>query len=359
MNFRSIILLFLLFQSFLVPGQELKPHQLKVKVEHGFVMLHTPKLDYIVREHVQGIEVEWLKQTFGEKQWQQRYNYPTWGLLYSFRNLGNDDLLGYGHALIVNTQFPLIRNNNWISSFAVGTGPALIEKTFHHRENYKNIAIGSKLNLAIRFEANIAYKIKNAGAIGAALAFNHYSNGAFTSPNLGLNIPTFGVTYNYLFGKNKSVVSDPEPAFEKSFEKTILLITGVKEIAPPVGNKFLVIAGSFAYSKKLSYKNHVGAGLELIHDPSAGERLERDSVASSLLDNIKTGFFLSHEWMVSDFSLITQAGVYLYAKKNTEGNFYQRIGFRYLWNEKYFINVALKTHFANADYGEWGIGYRF
>ncbi|MGI8892329.1 MAG: acyloxyacyl hydrolase, partial [Bacteroidia bacterium] len=358
MSNRLAIFLFMLLQSIILYAQEFSPHQIRVKAEHGFVMRHTPKLDYIIRNHTQGLELEWSKQTYGEKPWHQGYNYPTWGLLYSLRNLGNKELLGNGHALIFNTRFPLIRNDHWISTFAVGTGPAIIEKRFHNRENYKNIAIGTHLNLAIRFEASMAYKIKNAGALGAALAFNHYSNGAFTSPNLGLNIPSLGLTYTYFFGEMKEAVSDTEPAFIRSFEKTIVLVAGVKEIAPPGGNKFLVLGSAFTLSRKLSYKSRLGAGLDLIHDPSAGERLERDSLSYTTLDNIRTGLFISHEWMISDFSLITQAGTYLYAKKNTEGNFYQRIGFRYSWNEKYFINVALKTHFANADYGEWGIGYR-
>lgn len=357
--YSRLIFFILLLQNLYCIGQELPPFNLRAKVEHGFVMIHTPKLDYIVKEHIQGLELEWSRQTFGEKQWHQRYNYPSWGVLYSIRELGNNKLLGKGHALIVNTQFPLIRSKTWDAAFSIGTGPAILEKKFHHQENYKNIAIGSHLNLAIRFETSLNYKIKNAGALGVALAFNHYSNGAFTSPNLGLNIPTVGFTYTYFFGEKKPLRSDTIPASKTGFEKTVMLLTGVKEIAPPGGDKFLVLAGAFSLSKKLSYKSRLGAGLDLIHDPSAGERLQRDSIEYTTIDNIKTGLFLSHEWMVSGFSLITQAGVYLYAKKNTEGNLYQRIGFRYSWNEKYFLNVALKTHFANADYGEWGIGYRF
>ena len=340
-------------------AQELKPYHLRLKPEQGFVMIHTPKLDYIIQEHIEGFEIEWQKQTYGNKDWHQRYKYPTWGVLYSMRNLGNDDLLGNGHAIIFNTHFPIMRKEKWNAGFTVGTGPAIIEKTFHRISNHKNIAIGSKLNLAIKFETNIAYKINNNMAMGAALAFNHYSNGAFTSPNLGLNIPTFGLYYQHSFGEKKPLNIQELKSVDKSYEKAVALMTGVKEIAPPGGHKFFVLAASFSYCKVFGYKSRLGGGVDLIHDPSAGERLQRDSISYTLIDNIKTGLFLSHEWIISDFSLITQAGVYVYAKKSTEGSLYQRIGFRYSFYKKYFINVSLKTHFANADYGEWGLGYRF
>ena len=322
-------------------------------------MIHTPKLNYLIRDHVQGFEFEWSKQTFGEKQWHQRYNYPSWGVAYSLRSLGNNKLLGHGHALMVNSHFPLARKKLFNIDFTAGTGPGVIDKKFHHLDNYKNIAIGSHLNIAIKFETSIDFNLYKAGAIGAARAFTHFSNGAYTSPNLGLNIPTFGFTYKYLFGSKRSVVRDSLPAINKSFEKTILLAAGVKEIAPPGGPKFLTLTGSFAFTKVFGYKSRLGAGIDLVHDPTAGARLERDSIEFTTMDNIKTGLYLTHEWIISDFSMITQAGIYLYAKKNTEGSLYQRIGFRYTWSEIYFANIALKTHFANADYIEWGLGYRF
>ena len=333
--------------------------QIRAKAEHGFIMLHTPKLNYLIREHVQGLEIEWAKRTFGEKQWQQRYNYPTWGVAYSWRSLGNDELLGHGHAIMVNTHFPLCSKENWQLTFSAGTGPGFITKKFHDHENYKNIAIGSHFNMAIKFEAAAAIKLNESNNIGAVLAFTHFSNGAYTSPNLGLNIPTLGLTYKYIFGSKKEVIKDSLPSINRYFEKTILITAGIKEIAPPGGNKFTTLTGSFTLARILNYKSRLGAGLELVHDPSAGERLERDSLNHTTLDNIRSGFYLTHEWIISDFSMITQSGIYLYAKKNTEGSLYQRIGFRYSWNEKYFANIALKTHFANADYIEWGLGYRF
>jgi hypothetical protein len=358
MHARLILFLLLLLSCFWSHAQEFMPYHVRVKADHGFVVLHTPKLYYLVREKVQGLEVEWVKQTFGEKQWHQRYNFPAWGIAYAYRGLGNRDLLGHSHTLLINTYFPLVRKNLWQANFSAGTGPGIINKKFHHLDHYKNIAIGSHLNVAIKFEANAELNTK-AGNLGAALALTHFSNGAYTSPNLGLNIPTFGLTYKYFFGNKRNVKLDSLPPVKKAFEKTILFAAGVKEIAPPGGSKFVTLTGSFAWTKVFGYKSRLGAGIDLVHDPSAGARLERDSLPFSSIDNIKSGLYLTHEWMISDFSMITQAGFYLYAKKNTEGNLYQRIGFRYSWKENYFVNVSLKTHFANADYGEFGIGYRF
>jgi hypothetical protein len=39
--------------------------------------------------------------------------------------------------------------------------------------------------------------------------------------------------------------------------------------------------------------------------------------------------------------------------------FYNRFGLRYRINSNWFAQLTLKTHFAKADFGEWGFGYAF
>ena len=41
------------------------------------------------------------------------------------------------------------------------------------------------------------------------------------------------------------------------------------------------------------------------------------------------------------------------------GMFFNRIGLRYMLSKHPIANVTLLTHFAKADYFEWGMGYEF
>jgi hypothetical protein len=38
--------------------------------------------------------------------------------------------------------------------------------------------------------------------------------------------------------------------------------------------------------------------------------------------------------------------------------FFHRIGSRYALNDKFILNLSLKTHFAVADFVEFGIAYK-
>jgi hypothetical protein len=50
-------------------------------------------------------------------------------------------------------------------------------------------------------------------------------------------------------------------------------------------------------------------------------------------------------------------GTYLTARLYKYTRFYTRIGMRYSVSNRVFLNIALKAHYAIADYIEWGVGY--
>jgi hypothetical protein len=44
---------------------------------------------------------------------------------------------------------------------------------------------------------------------------------------------------------------------------------------------------------------------------------------------------------------------------NPDDMFYHRLGLRYQFKEHLLLNLVLKSHWARADYIEYGIGYVF
>ena len=72
---------------------------------------------------------------------------------------------------------------------------------------------------------------------------------------------------------------------------------------------------------------------------------------------IKPGVHVLHQLRFSRLSLVTQLGFYIYAKDKSDGPIYDRLAIQYKLNNNILLNVALKTHFAKADFVEWGIGY--
>jgi hypothetical protein len=52
-------------------------------------------------------------------------------------------------------------------------------------------------------------------------------------------------------------------------------------------------------------------------------------------------------------------GYYLRDKYKPEDFLYHRVGFRYYLKNGITVNCVLKSHWAKADYAEFGIGYTF
>jgi hypothetical protein len=58
-------------------------------------------------------------------------------------------------------------------------------------------------------------------------------------------------------------------------------------------------------------------------------------------------------------NFILGMGVYLRDVYNPDGRLYHRIGMRYHATKHWSANLVLKSHWAKADYVEYGIGYTF
>lgn len=73
---------------------------------------------------------------------------------------------------------------------------------------------------------------------------------------------------------------------------------------------------------------------------------------------MRPGFHVGHQLEFGHLSFINQMGVYLYAKDKSDGPVYLRTALRYKLSNKAIVNLALKTHWAKADFVEFGLGYK-
>ncbi len=95
------------------------------------------------------------------------------------------------HSLLIGL---LNKNRNSIY-FIPGFGLAYDTKTFY--TNKKNIFIGSHFNYSIRLESQYHYHLKTNNILIFGLKYMHYSNGAITLPNRGINSLSLKLGYAF------------------------------------------------------------------------------------------------------------------------------------------------------------------
>lgn len=332
------------------------------KVHYGFVITHHKNMAHLTAGHFPAFELNIGKQTHGEKVWQDLYKYPVMGVCFWYANLANPKMLGSAYSVYPYLNFHLAQSNSIALNYRFGIGLGYLTKKFDRLDNYKNIAIGSHLNVAINMLYELKLKVRNDFFVSGTVGITHFSNGAFKAPNLGINISTVSIGAAYIFKDNSIAIHPNHISLEKDKRKLEIqtfLSGGMKEIYPAYGDKYGAFSWSTCFLKPLSLKRKICAGLDFFWVFSNIRSLKRKGIeVEHAWEVIRPGIFIGHELEFGKLSFGTQLGYYLYAKDKSDGNIYCRFPLRYQVSNKVFINLALKTHFAKADFIEWGIGYK-
>ena len=362
----SLVTLSLLLLS-LIPAsaqQKASPdHKISVNSHYGFLISHHGTMRYLVKGHIGGAEISFIKPTKGNQLWHRVYHRPEWGFSAIYLDLANPDVLGnlYGTWGFMNFPVPWKKKPTRLNGRAA-IGICYLTRSFDRLENHKNIAIGSHINALVDVRLNSNFKLSKHTRLELGLGLTHASNGSSTIPNLGINMPTInlGLTFDRA-EVTRERIKDTLPPVERKLKFAVLATGGVTEIDPVNGPKFPVASVSGNMSWPMEHRWNGVVGIDVMYNTANLEKLYRDTsiVLKSDLVNIQPGFKLGGEIMVGRFSLPIELGVYMYTKMVRNGHFYQRTGLRYQWNEHWFANFTLKTHFAKADYFDWGVGYRF
>ena len=334
-------------------------YQISFRYHYGFILVHTKSLQQFQQAHFPMYEITLTKLTDGSKDWQREYHNPDLGMSFYTTDFGKNDLLGRGYALYPNITFHYLRKKYLQANFKFGAGVGYIEKPFNRLTNYKNNAIGSHINSTISIMLETKYKLSSRSNLGIGLALNHFSNGTARTPNLGINLATANIALAYKFADKPITTYDSGVAFKKHWEYFAIVCGGFKEISPAGGDKYSVVTASFNVAKIHSPRGKWGFGFDLMRDASIKEKYIRNHKSTNELRIAQAGLNISWEVIFGKVSFPLQAGVYLYSSYVSNGLIYNRYGIRYHFSNKLFANFSLKTHFAKADYFEWGLGYEF
>ena len=339
---------------------------LEINYFKGNIGLHNNDILHLIKGRPEGFILSWSKKTYGFNDWEQRYNYPDYGVSFAYQNLKND-VLGNVSALYAHYNFYFFKRR---IMFRIGQGLAFTNNPYHKENNYRNIAFGSKFlsSTYVMFNYKKENIFDNLG-LQAGFSLMHYSNGNVKAPNTSINALTLnlGVTYN---------LDEEEPEFI-----TTLSVAKQEKFTQPITYNFVFrgginesdVVGSGQYpfyilsayaDKRIHHKSALQFGADVFFSNFLKELIYYKSVAfpeenvSGNEDYKRVGVFTGHELFINKMSLITQLGYYVYYPFDFEGKMYFRVGLKHYFNDKWFGALTLKSHGAKAEAVEFGIGVR-
>ncbi len=330
-------------------------------VKHGTLMPHHESIAYAMNSNISGLELILTTDTYGRSAWDSLYRFPRIGIGYNYSTLGNSEIFGSSHALFGFVDVPFIRNPgkfNIYYQFSIGL--AYLTKSFDVVDNPLNLAISSGLNLYGDLKFTARYSINRKNEIAMGFSLTHFSNGKMGTPNLGLNSFNLALGYHHeIKGVSQSHrISHPFLSFSKH-SGDIVISAGFKVDDQATTSKYLISTLVADYIFAPGPKYAFGAGTDLFYDQSLGPNVaEQEGETYTQLDLVQFGMHLGIYARYGKIRITGHVGTYLVAEYYKYTRFYTRIGMRYSISNKVFLNIALKAHYAIADYVEWGIGYR-
>lgn len=330
-----------------------------VTYHYGFLMPHHTYMQYLNQQHTKHLELNYYLNTNLSKSWHQYYNKPTIGIGFKQLELSSKKELGNGFGLFPFIDFPLNKGEKIKLKFKFAYGLGYIEKYFNKTDNYKNMAIGSGFNAFIYLNQHLDFKISERITSSVGLSFTHFSNGAFKTPNLGINVPAINIGMSYNFNEkevNQDIIFEDK---EKLWSTLIIGNIGSKQIYPPQGDNYFISSFSLNQLKTITNKSKLGGGFDVFYNSSLPDQMQGDSVMlKNNLNTLQSGVSLVYCLSVGKVDYYFNFGGYFFTRYKEEGILYHRIGSRYYLNDNMFIHLGLKTHFAKADFVELGLGLK-
>lgn len=320
---------------------------------YGFTSPHHPDMWNYITGHAHQCHIQYLTPRDTSNH---RGGHTLKVIDLCFINPGNPDTMGYSIGLSPQFHFPL--NEKCRSYFVLGCGLEYNTKTYTE-ENCSFNAIGSHLNALIVLGYKHVFELTPSWKLKTEFLFTHFSNGATKAPNLGLNVPTLNLGFDYSWNMSDEKKSKKKLQPDIQSGRWQFVGTGswkqVKhegKISPAFcisGEKF------FPQTKKSSF----GFGSDLILDYSMNNRLtEFSDTIVPFSNNIKIALKAMWTVPIGRLQIHLQAGSYLKNSNFKKEFAFERLALRYFFTDHFGLNVALRAHFAKADAIEFGAVYR-
>ncbi len=329
---------------------------------YGNIIEHRSSIKHLIKGHPEGIILTLNKQTFGRKQWEALYNYPDYGLSFTYQDMKNE-VLGEQFSLYGHLTFYFLNRN---LAFRVAQGITYNTNPYDKDVNFKNVAYGTRLMPSTYFLLN--YKKQNlykGWGFQAGISLHHYSNARIKAPNTSTNTIalTFGLNYDFN-PKNPEYITYEKENYTERIKYNFAFRSGISS-SPVVGMEaFPFYVFSVYADKRISRKSTFQLGADLFLMEYVKEYIYYHSVAypegsqDPNVDYKRIGIFGGYEMSLSKLALEGQFGYYIYAPFPAEAAIYQRIGLKYYFSSKIFGGISLKTHMAKAEALEFSVGLR-
>jgi len=283
------------------------------------------------------------------KYWHSVYNYPEIQIRAVYANYGNNAILGSSFSVLPELHQYTPIGNSYCVDWHVGYGLTFFNKPYDAVKNPLNLVVGSSIMTTPSVGIGFGKKINNC-TYSISLNYRHSSNGHFSVPNIGTNVPLVGIGVKY--SPSVRAIDPPDILDTINVNKRIRFSLGggygIHEIEgtlfPSGGPKYNVVYGRLEASYRLNHKSSLHSGLTCNFSEAARYFILNESMFGGRAkgNDVKVVGYVGHEFHFSHLGIYLDLGVNLYDPFRKE-----------LLLNNMIVSNFLDTHFSN----EFGFNY--
>ena len=335
-----------------------QPWHVGLRGQYGFIWPHRPSNWVQVEAHTRSLELFAERGLSGEAAWHAHYPGARYGVGLAWSDMGNPERIGTVLRALPYAYVPFVQGAHGTFGLRGAWGVGWVERPFDRRENLKQIAIGSHLNLAIQLMPEYR-RAWGRHTLGMGLSLDHLSNGSYQLPNLGINQLHLNLAYVRALGTPPAIVVAPDTLpVPRGREFLLVGAMGASETEQPLTGRYPVYSLSGHVRWRVSHKSSVGGGMDLFNK-GALFTLAPELADDGRLALTQAGLHGGWTLHFGQGEFIMQMGAYLHTPVPDAAAVYHRVGLRYRSGRRWLWNLSLKSHYAVADHLEFGVGYRW
>lgn len=330
-----------------------------------------------------------LKYGFASKgdDWKDyTYGLPTLGVGVYVANFYRKRDLGTPFSVFLFQGAKLRQLNPRLSlNYEWNLGGSFNWKYYDPFDNPDNVALGSSVNVHVGGSLFLNWRLSKKFDLNTGVGFTHFSNGASSLPNSGLNMANAFVELVYHFNREE-VISTlinpyPVPEYKKHIAHDLMFLISSREakldtvgtgLPSPYGHrKYKVLGLSYAHMISNSYRYKWGPSIEATYDESSGVTSWREEhpETKKFYDRAKLGKFndrfslgvsLKGEISMPAYAVFANLGYDIIHGNKEDQRLYQILGVKVYLKDNLFGTFGIRaTNFGKAQYLFWNLGYTF
>lgn len=350
--FRPILTTIFILSVTSLPGQ----HAWAFRTFPGFLAAHHEDMQ-AMNSHSLGFELcrEWKIDSGTAITKKQRQPYVGVGVngFHLFNQINGNvfSVLGYYDAGLSGHGKTTLR-----CRMTVGTG--YLNKQWDPFGNPKNRAIGSHINGLMQAAVYVQFPLMQKTRLQAGLVLTHYSNGNWSQPNLGINMPGLFLGLKQYDQSNKHY-KVKTPALWNRLQWQLSARGGRRQMTMDDPRNIM----NYLAEVKMIYPHNPyrkwALGLVYYYDRTYLYEKFQPLEQGGLGRKSEVALTFGHEHKIGRFGLIMDFGFYLYRPSDAKRMYFEALGLKYYLMPNLAIMNRLKVHLTTADFFEWGLAWHF